>query len=79
MTSGCRASHKIKVLDGEKKQNISKMTEKSKKAPWRNGFWLSEKAPSFVNVVDGNNLEMKPVIALDYPDIPGNPMWLGVS
>ena len=32
---------------------------------------MSEKAPSFVNVVVGNSLEMKPVIALDYPDIQG--------
>ena len=54
------------------------MTENSKKAPWRNGFWLSEKAPSFVNVVDGNNVEMKPVSALDYPDIQGNPIIVRV-
>ena len=47
------------------------MTDNSKRAPWRDGFWLSEKAPSFVNVVVGNSLEMKPVIALDYPDIQG--------
>ena len=49
------------------------MTENAKKTPWRNGFWLSESAPSFVNVVSGNSFEMKPVIALDYPDIQGKP------
>ena len=34
-------------------------------------YGLSEKAPSFVNVVEGNKMEIKPVIALDYPDIRG--------
>ena len=50
------------------------MSENGKKSPaarWRDGYWLSEKAPSFVNIVEGNKMEMKPVIALDYPDIQG--------
>ena len=41
------------------------------KAPWRNGFWSSDKMPSFIFVLDGEKSEGKNFIALDYPDIEG--------
>ena len=43
----------------------------SKETPWRNGFWSNAEMPSMVCVVDGNEMSMKYLIALDYPDLEG--------
>ena len=41
------------------------------KTPWRNGYYASPDMPAFLWVVDGEKLEGKNMIALDYPDIKG--------
>lgn len=48
------------------------MSELSSKTPWRNGYWASPNMPAFVWVVDGEKMDAKNMIALDYPDIEGS-------
>ena len=45
------------------------MTDSVKTAPWRDGFWSSDKMPSLVLIVDGEKVEGKNIVALDYPDL----------
>ena len=49
------------------------MTDSSKEpktqTPWRDGYWSSNKMPSLVLIVDGEKVEGKNIIALDYPDL----------
>ena len=48
------------------------MSDSTEGAPWRNGNWFSEQVPFLIRVVDGENVEGKNMISLDYPDIKGN-------
>ena len=43
----------------------------SKETPWRNGYWFNPDTPSMVCIVDGEKMEVKTLIALDYPDLGG--------
>ena len=45
------------------------MSNLSGKTPWRNGYWASPNMPAYLWVVDGEKVEIKNMIALDYPDI----------
>ena len=50
------------------------MTDSSKeetktRTPWRDGYWSSNKMPSLVLIVDGEKVEGKNIVALDYPDL----------
>ena len=51
---------------------IITMSDLSSKTPWRNGYWASPNMPAWVYVVDGEKMDAKNMIALDYPDIEGN-------
>ena len=42
---------------------------KETKTPWRDGFWSSNKLPSLVLIVDGEKIEGKNIVAMDFPDI----------
>ena len=48
------------------------MSNLSSKTPWRNGYWASPNMPAFIWVVDGEKMDAKNMIALDYPDIEGS-------
>ena len=48
---------------------VSNMTDSTGKTPWKNGYWASADVPGFIYVVEGENMHMKNMIALDYPDI----------
>ena len=39
------------------------------KPSWRNGYWIDEKQPQTIMVVDGDKMVAKQIICLDYPDI----------
>ena len=47
----------------------------SKETPWQNGYWSAQKSaqkmPSLIFLIDGENMSMKSLIALDYPDLEG--------
>ena len=42
------------------------------KTPCRDGFWFTEKWPSYIIIIEGNKLEKKKWIELDYPDLGGD-------
>ena len=45
------------------------MSEPSTKTPWRNGYWFNEKSPASFLFVEGEHVEWKGMIKLDYPDM----------
>ena len=45
------------------------MSDSTGKTPWKNGYWASADEPGFIYIVDGENMDMKNMIALDYPDV----------
>ena len=36
--------------------------------PWRNGFWCNSEASSMLTLIHGEDIEVKNLICLDYPD-----------
>ena len=51
------------------------MSGSSDKPRWRDGFWYNSKISDTILVVEGDNVEAKNLVALDFPDIDsGNPM-----
>ena len=47
------------------------MSDSAKGTPCRNGNWFTEQMPSFIWVVNGERMDGKNMISLDYPDIEG--------
>ena len=48
------------------------MADPTKKDAWRNGHWYSEQMPFLIWAVDGDKMEGRNMISLDYPDIEGS-------
>ena len=43
--------------------------ETAKTHPWRNGYWSPDKMPSILLTVDGERVEGRNIVALDFPDL----------
>ena len=43
--------------------------EPVKKTMWNNGYWYNKNQKYLLYIVDGENVETKPMICVDYPDI----------
>ena len=43
--------------------------ETTKTHPWRNGYWSPDKMPSILLTVDGERVEGRNIVALDFPDL----------
>ena len=43
----------------------------SPKTPWKNGYWANTSMPLFIYIIDGEKMDAKNYVALDYPDIGG--------
>ena len=44
------------------------MVSEVKKTPWRNGIWYNENHKCFLTYIEGEKMEMKNMICLDYPE-----------
>ena len=44
------------------------MSSEEKKTPWRNGYWFNKQHKCFVNLVNGEKVESKNLVCLDYPE-----------
>ena len=51
------------------------MSTELKKTPWHNGFWYNKNQKTFLTCIEGEKLEVKNMVCLDYPD--AKPMWAG--
>ena len=43
--------------------------ERMKTHPWRNGYWSPDKMPSILLTVEGERVEGRNIVALDFPDL----------
>ena len=50
-------------------------TEEKNKTPWLNGYWYSESQTCFMYIVDGEYVDLKNMICIEYPEI--KPMMKG--
>ena len=45
------------------------MTDPKSKTPWKNGYWINERVNVMIFIVNGEKMDGKQLVALDYPDI----------
>ena len=48
------------------------MSDLPENYPWQKGNWFSEQLPFLIWIVEGDKMEGKNMISLDYPDIKGS-------
>ena len=46
-----------------------KMTTEEKKTPWKNGYWYNKSQACFLMIIDGEKVELKNLVCLEYPGI----------
>ena len=50
-------------------RRVDNMTDPKNKTPWKNGYWINERVNVMIFIVNGEKMDGKQLVALDYPDI----------
>ena len=45
------------------------MTTEEKKTPWKNGYWYNKSQACFLMIIEGEKVELKNLVCLEYPGI----------
>ena len=45
------------------------MATEDKKTPWKNGYWYNKSQACFLMVIEGEKVELKNLVCLEYPGI----------
>ena len=54
------------------------MTETEKNSPCKNGYWYNKNEKCMLTIINGENVELRNLIALDFPDSDMKPLRPGL-
>ena len=53
------------------------MTATERNTPWKNGYWYNKNEKCMLTIINGEKVELRNLIALDFPDSDMEPLSRG--